>query len=112
MKSYSRADRIGKKIQRQVSQIIRQGLRDPRIAEVTVTGVDVSPDLGNARVYYTVPGGEENRRDAGAGLQSAAGFIKRSLAGSLEIKYMPTLRFCYDESIDYGERIDRLLDEI
>ncbi|MFO8048587.1 MAG: 30S ribosome-binding factor RbfA [Desulfosudaceae bacterium] len=112
MKSYPRAERIGKKIQRRISEFLQQELRDPRISGVTVTGVDVSPDLGNAHIYYTVTGGKKEHREAAAGLKSASGFIKRSLAGRLDLKYMPAIHFYYDESIDYGERIDRLLKEI
>ncbi len=112
MKTYPRSNRIGKKIQRGVSEYLQSGLRDPRIRMVTITGVSMSPDLSVARVYYSVNGGARERRDARAGFKSAAGTIKRALAAELKMKYMPDLRFVYDESIDYGSRIDQLLEEI
>ncbi len=112
MKSYLRADKVGKTIQRRVSEIVQNEVRDPRFEMVTVTGVDVSPDLSVAQIYYITGGGEKNRQEARAGFQSAAGFIKKTLAANIRLKYMPEIRFCYDESIDYGERIDRLLEKL
>jgi ribosome-binding factor A len=112
MKTYPRSSRIGKKIQRGVSEYLQSGLRDPRIRMVTITGVTMSPDLSVAKVYYSVNGGLRERNDARAGFRSAAGYIKRSLAAALKMKYMPDLRFTYDGSLDYGTMMDRLLEEI
>lgn len=112
MKSYPRSSRIGKQIQRGISEYLQSGLRDPRIRMVTITGVVMSPDLSVARVYYTVNGGTRERNDARAGFRSAGGYIKRSLAATLKMKYMPDLRFTYDGSLDYGQAMDRLLEEI
>ncbi len=112
MKTYPRSNRIGKKIQRGVSEYLQNNLRDPRLQMVTITGVVMSPDLSVARVYYSVNGGARERKDARAGFKSASGFIRRSLAASLEMKYTPTLKFAYDESLDYGTTMDRLLEEI
>ena len=112
MKTYPRSSRIGKKIQRGVSEYLQSSLRDPRLQMVTITGVNMSPDLSVARVYYSVTGRTRERNDARAGFKSAAGYIKRSLAAELKLKYMPELRFTYDESLDYGTKVDRLLEEI
>ena len=112
MKTYPRASRIGKKIQRGVSAYLTSGLRDPRIRMVTITGVSMSSDLRVARIYYSVNGGVRERNDARAGFKSAAGNIKRTLAAELNMKYMPDLRFTYDGSLDYGTRIDQLLEDI
>lgn len=79
---------------------------------VTITGVTMSPDLSVAKVYYSVSGGLRERNDARAGFNRAAGYIKRSLAADLSLKYMPDLRFTYDGSLDYGTTMDRLLEEI
>lgn len=112
MKAYPRSSRIGKKIQRGISEYLYNNLRDPRLRMVTITGVAMSPDLRVARVYYNVNGGTRERNDARAGFKSASAFIRRSLAETLEMKYMPTLRFMYDESLDYGTSMDRLLEEV
>jgi ribosome-binding factor A len=112
MKSFSRAEQVGKQIQRGVSDILQKGLQDPRLDMATVTGVKVSQDLRVAYVYYIIYGDENSRQKAAAGFKSASGFVKRSLAKRLKIKYMPDIRFCYDGSFDYGERIDQLLEQL
>ena len=88
-----------------------EGLKDPRIGFVTVTSVDTSPDLRQARVYVSVLGDDEARANSLAGLQSSHGVLQRSLARELKLKHTPTLEFVYDESIDRGMRITELLDE-
>ena len=112
MKSFSRSEQIGKQIQRGVSEILQKGLRDPRLDMATVTGVKVSQDLRVAYVYYIIYGDANAKKNAAAGFKSAAGFVKRSLAKRLKMKYMPDLRFCYDASFDYGTRIDQLLEQL
>lgn len=112
MKTYPRSSRIGKNIQRGISEYLQNNLRDPRIRMVTITGVTMSPDLSVARIYYIVNGGMRERNDARAGFRSAAGYIRKSLAAALKMKYMPDLRFTYDGSLDYGMTVDRLLEEI
>jgi ribosome-binding factor A len=112
MKSFPRADRIGSSVQRGVSEILRKGLGDPRLDMATITGVKVSRDLGVAYVYYVIPGDTAGRDAAAAGFRSAEGFIKRSLAGMLKMKYMPDIRFRYDESFAYGQSIDTVLREL
>ena len=78
----------------------------------TITGVKMSRDLKFANIYFISVGGKQNSRAAAEGFASAAGFIKRNLAGQLNLRYMPELRFFYDESFDYGSRIDELLKSI
>lgn len=89
-----------------------QGIKDPRIALVTVTGVDVTRDLRLARVYYTVTGDEEDRRGAEKGLRSSAAFIRRQLAQVMRLRYIPEIRFEYDRAVDSGRRIDELLRQV
>ncbi len=110
MKGYSRADRVAGLIQRTLSEILLREVKDPRLEMAVITAVKVSPDLKNARIYFSVPGGEtERRQDAAEGFRSAGGFIKRYLGDRLDLRYMPELKFFYDESFDYGARIDKLL---
>ena len=92
--------------------MLLRGLNDPRIGFVTITGVEVTPDLHLARVYYTVIGDETVRRNCAAGLKSATSFIRQQLGRQLQMRYTPDLLFHYDTSIDYGNRIDSLLRDI
>lgn len=112
MKPFNRADRIGGQIQKMISQILQKQVKDPRLEPIMITGVKVSRDLRLARIYFTVSGAAPNRITAQEGLENAQGFIKRTLARLLGLKYMPDLKFFYDDSFDYGERIDKLLTAI
>ena len=107
-----RAQRVGELIQKEISALLLRGLNDPRIGFVTITGVEVTPDLHLARVYYTVIGDETARRNCGAGLKSATPFIRQQLGRQLQMRYTPDLLVQYDSSIDYGNRIESLLREI
>jgi ribosome-binding factor A len=104
-----RAKRVGVRIREEVSDLLLRKIKDPRIGFVTITGVEVSDDLRRAKVFYSVLGTETDRRDAAAGLHSAKGFIKRELAARLQLKFMPEIGFEYDESLEYGDRIERLI---
>jgi len=112
MMQFSRADRVGGLIQKILSDILQKDIHDPRLKMTTITGVKMSRDLKFANIYYISAGGKQNSRAAADGFNSAAGFIKRNLAGQLNLRYMPELRFFYDESFDYVSRIDELLKSI
>lgn len=88
-----------------------QTLKDPRIGFVTVTAVDTSPDLRTARVYVSVLGDTEARDATLAGLDSAHGFLQKQLGTQLHMKRTPRLTFVYDETVERGVRISRMLDE-
>jgi len=107
----SRMRRVNEVIRQVLGDVIATDLKDPRIGFVTVTDVDTSPDLRTARVYVSVLGDEADRENALAGLQSAHGFLQGRIAAELRMKRTPTLTFHYDESVDRGVRISRLLDE-
>jgi ribosome-binding factor A len=104
-----RAQRVGELIQKEVSALLLRGLKDPRIGFVTITGVEVTPDLHLARVYYTVIGDQAARRESAAGLKSSTPYIRQQLGRQLQMKYIPDLIFEYDSSIEYGNRIESLL---
>lgn len=112
MKSFSRADRVSNEIQKILAEILRKDIKDPRLEMATITGVEMTKDLRIARIYFAVTGGEDRIEKAQQGFQSAVGFIKRTLASELELRYMPDLKFFYDKSFDYGARIDALLKSI
>jgi ribosome-binding factor A len=102
--------RINEVIREVVGSAIATSLKDPRIGFVTVTAVDTSPDLRAARVYVSVLGSEEEREASLAGLRSAHGVLQAQVASELRIKRTPTLSFHYDDSIERGARISKLLD--
>jgi ribosome-binding factor A len=106
-----RMRRVNEAVREVVSARIAGGLRDPRIGFVTVTSVDTSPDLRQARVYVSVLGSPEEREATMAGLESAHGLLQQSVARELRMKNTPTLQFVFDESIDRGMRITELLDD-
>ncbi len=112
MKPFSRADRVGQKIHKVLSDLLSQGISDPRLENATITGVKMTRDLRIAKVYFAIFGGNHKSEDAAKGFASAKGWVKRELAGKLGLRYMPDLKFFYDESFDYGSRIDRVLKSI
>lgn len=111
--SLRRQKRIADLIQRELSDIVRRRVKDPRLVGTTITGVDVSSDYQYADVYvYRLGGDPESLHEAVQGLESAQGFIRRELGGRLTIRYTPELRFHLDRSIDYGDHIESLLAQI
>ena len=110
MKGYRREDRVAELLLEEISSIVIREVKDPRVSGVTITHVKVSPDLHHAKVFYISSMG--NQLEAGEGLANSAGFIRYELKKRLRIKYIPQLTFVYDDSFDYGERIDRILKEI
>lgn len=109
---FSRADRVGGLIQKVLSDILKKSIKDPRLRMTTITGVEVSRDLKHARIYFSISGNRQKKGAAIKGFNSAQGFIKRTLAHELDLKYMPDIKFFYDESLDYGARIDALIESI
>jgi ribosome-binding factor A len=103
--------RVNEAILEVLGDAIATELKDPRIGFVTVTEVDTSPDLRSARVYVSVLGDEGERERSLEGLRSAHGVLQGKIASAMRLKRTPTLTFVYDESVDRGARISRLLDE-
>ncbi|RJQ47274.1 MAG: 30S ribosome-binding factor RbfA [Gaiellales bacterium] len=109
--SVQRMRRVNEAVREVLSEALAEGLKDPRIGFVTVTSVDTSPDLRSARVYVSVLGDEEKRRETLDGLECSHGYLQSLIARQLGLKRTPQLKFCYDDSIDKGFRIDELLRE-
>ena len=103
--------RVNEAIREILADAIATELKDPRIGFVTVTEVDTTPDLRAARVYVSVLGTQEERESSLAGLRSSHGFLQGKIAGGMRMKRTPTLTFEYDESVDRGDRISRLLED-
>ena len=96
-------------IQREVSELIRLEVRDPRIGMITITSVDVSPDLSHAKVFFTLLE-KDKLEDTLLGLKRSAGFLRSQLARRIKMYTTPELRFEYDESVERGDRLSRLID--
>ncbi|MBW1974160.1 MAG: 30S ribosome-binding factor RbfA [Deltaproteobacteria bacterium] len=109
MKGYQRSERLSDLIQREVADILQKRVKDPRLQGLTITAVKVSGDLRHATIFYRDTFRKEEPSVLGDALGKATGFIRRELAGRLYLRYTPKLSFSYDDSADYGEKIDRLL---
>lgn len=104
-----RQESVGRQLQEEIARILRNDIDDPLIGFVTITGVDMSPDLRHARVYFSVLGDDEQKRESGKGIRRAAKFIRGLIAERMELRYTPTLRFELDETAEKAQRIEKLL---
>ncbi len=110
-KEFSRSRRVGEQIQRDLADLLRREVKDPRVGMVTVSDVEVSRDMAYARVFVTTLDPNADIPELLGVLQGAAGFLRRELGRRLRLRSVPELRFLHDTSFDYGSRIDRLLNE-
>lgn len=107
-----RTGRVGEQIKKELSQLIQTELKDPRIGFITVTGVDVTNDLSQAKVYLSVLGDEEQKTSSLKALDKASGYLRSELGKRIRLRHIPELIFKIDESIAYGSRIEKLLSDI
>jgi|SRR5690349_14179524 ribosome-binding factor A len=110
-RDFSRAARVADQIQRDLSELIRLELKDPRVSLITVSSVEVSRDLSHAKVYVTSLAPEHDPDSTISGLQHAAGFLRSQLARTLKLRTVPHLEFVYDVSVERGIRLSRLIDD-
>jgi ribosome-binding factor A len=108
-KKSGRPQKLGDLIQREVSDLIRLEVRDPRVGMITITSVDVSPDMTHAKIFFTVLE-KDKLQDTLEGLKRSAGFLRAQLAKRVQMYTTPELRFVYDESVERGDRLSRLID--
>lgn len=105
--------RINGEVMKELSMIIRQEIKDPRIHMLTsVTAAQVAPDLKTCKAYISVMGSDQEKKDTIAGLRSAEGYIRRLLAKNLNLRNTPEIQFRLDESIEYGVTMSKLIDEV
>ncbi len=106
--------RVNGEVQRELSEIIRTEIKDPRVsgAMVSVVSVEVTPDLKYCKAYISVRGQEEEAGKAMAGLKSAVGYIRRELARRVNLRNTPEITFILDQSIEYGVHMSRLIEEV
>ena len=108
----TRPSRVGDQRRAEISDLLAREVHDPGIGFVTITQVTVSPDLQVARAYYTTLGDERARRETARALGRATPFLRRQIGRRLRLKRVPLLEFFFDESIERGDRIERILNEI
>lgn len=108
--SSRRLSRVNELIRTELSGLILTHVNDPRLSQiVSITGVDVSPDLGSAKIHVSIMGSLEEKRDSLKGLHAAAGFLRRELGRKIKLRNTPALRFIMDDSIEEGERVMTIL---
>lgn len=107
-----RVERVEQLMQEELSMVLQQGLKDPRIGFVTVTRVRVSADMGHARAFVSVMGDAEAKEKTMSGLKSAAGFVQRVLGSRIKMRSVPRIEFFLDDSVDQGFRIEEILNRI
>jgi len=106
-----RTRRVADQIQRELAEILREELKDPRVHMVTLTGVEVSTDLAHARIYFSTLGDAAALEETAAGLRRAAGFLRSALGRRMRIHSIPELTFVHDATVEQGVRLSRLIDE-
>lgn len=107
-----RANRVGEQLKKELSEIFQRELKDPRIGFLTVTAVDMTGDLSQAKIYISVLGSEEQKENSLKAIAKASGFIRSEIGKRIRLRHTPELIFKFDESIDYGNKIEKLLAEI
>jgi len=107
-----RVNRVAEQMKKEMTDIISQRIKDPRVGFVTVTGVEVTGDLQQATVYITVLGDDKKKADSLDGLNKAKGFIRTEIGQRIRLRKTPELSFKIDESIEYGNRINQLLHDL
>ena len=112
MSQGSRPDRVADQIRGELGDLLAREVHDPGIGFVTITRVQVSPDLQQARVFYTALGDQKAQTNSARALDRAAPFLRRQIGARLRLKRVPELRFAYDESIAGQDRIEQLLSEL
>ncbi len=107
-----RVKRVEAALKNEISRIIHNDLKDPRIGFLTVTNVDLTSDLRSAKVYFSILGDEKHKKDTQIGLKQAKGYIRKLVAERIKLRYVPEIMFCLDKSGEYVQRIEEIIDKI
>lgn len=110
-KGYSRKDRVNEQIRRELAELIRTELKDPRVGMISLTDVEVTPDYAHAKVFFSTLADAEQLAQIQVGLAKASGFLRRELGRRVRIHTTPQLHFVYDASIEHGTTLSKLIDE-
>lgn len=112
MKKHSqRAQRVADQIQRELAELLREEVKDPRVGPMTITAVEVSSDLSHAKIFFTQLAGREHAAEAVQALQHTAGYLRTALSHRLQLYSVPQLHFAYDDSIEMGMQLSQLIDD-
>ncbi len=111
-KEFSRSQRVAEQIRRELAELIRLEVKDPRVGFITLTDVEITPDYAHAKVFFTSMRGEEGLDEILVGLRRASGFLRRELGKRVRIHTLPELHFQYDSSVERGSRMSQLIDEV
>jgi len=107
-----RANRVAEQMKKDLGEIVNQKLKDPRIGFLTITDVDVTNDLQQAKIYVSVLGDEEDKEQTLAALDNASGFIRSEIGRRIRLKKVPEIQFLFDEAFEYGTKIDAILRDL
>lgn len=110
-RDFSRVQRVAEQIQRELAELIRLELKDPRVGFITLSDVELSPDYAHAKVFFTSLAPESALPEIEAGLKRASGFLRRELGRRIRLHNIPELHFVYDASVERGARLSKLIDD-
>ena len=108
-KSFSRKDRVAEQIRRELAELIRSELKDPRVGMISITDVEVTADYAHAKVFFSTLAGSEHVAEVLVGLQKASGFLRRELGKRISIHMTPQLHFVFDQSLERGADLSQLI---
>jgi ribosome-binding factor A len=112
IKNYARSDRVADVLQKEICQLLLKEVKDPHLGFITITGVEVSRDLKQAKIFYTLLGSPDQAEESTRALRRITPFIKKQLGRKLHIRSIPDISFRYDHSLEYGTKIDHILDSL
>ena len=110
-RGFSRRDRLAEQIRRELAEVIRTELRDPRVGMISLTDVQVSPDYAHAKIFFSSLAGSDTLESVQEGLEKAAGFLRSELGKRISIHMTPQLHFVFDESLERGAQLSKLISE-
>lgn len=110
--SNMRAERVGEQMKQEIMDIVNNKVKDPRVGFLTITDVELTNDLSHAKVYLTVLGSNKEIDNTFKALEKAKGFIKSELGSRMRLRIIPDLTFEYDKSIEYGNKIERMIQDL
>jgi len=110
-KEFSRGQRVAEQIRRELAELIRQEVKDPRVSFVSLTDVELTPDYAHAKIFFTAISGSDSVPEILEGLRRASGFLRRELGKRVRIHTLPELHFHYDRSVEEGSRLSQLIDQ-
>ncbi len=107
-----RTDRVQVELKKEISRILQEDLKDPRIGFVTVTRIELTGDLRYAKIYYSILGDGANKEESSRGIESASGYIRKLVGDRLKLKYVPELSFILDNSVEYSIYLDKTFERL